>query len=58
MPRRGWISAQISGRDCQLIFFFAFLGTASAVAGRVVAVVAIGVLVNLEEYLFDALGRF
>ena len=58
MPRRGWISAQISGRDCQLIFFFAFLGAASAVVGRVVAVVAMWVFVSLEEYLFDALGRF
>src|SRR5208337_2677204 len=50
MPRRGWINAQISGSDCQLIFFFAFLGAASAVVGRVVAVVAIGVFVSFQEY--------
>ena len=58
MPRRGWISAQISGRDCQLILFLAFLAAASAVVGRAVAVVAMWVFVSSAEYLFDALAQF
>src|SRR6516162_2690901 len=41
IPRRGRMSAQISGRDCQLIFFLAFLAAGSAVRGTVVAVVDI-----------------
>src|SRR5271167_465516 len=39
IPLRGWISAQISGKELQSIFFFA-LFAASAAAGRAVAVVA------------------
>src|SRR5271165_1679604 len=39
IPLRGWISAQISGRELQSIFFFAFFA-ASAAAGKAVAVLA------------------
>src|SRR5215472_12389148 len=54
MPRRGRSSAQISGRDCQWIFFLAGFGAASAAAGTVVAVVAMRDPVPLENTLFDA----
>ena len=51
---RGWINAQISGSDCQLIFFFAGLAGAAAVV--VVAVVAMGFVVTWENIPFDAAG--
>src|SRR5271166_4619605 len=54
MPRRGCRSAQISGSDCHLIFFFAFLVLASAVTGAVDAAVAIWVLGTWENTRFDA----
>src|SRR5215472_7956911 len=56
MPRRGRSSAQISGRDCQWIFFLAGFAAASAAAGTVVAVVAMRDPVPLENTLFDAEG--
>jgi len=49
MPRRGWISAQISGRELQLIFFLAGLApVVPAAAGAVVAVA-----IKVEDNKFD-----